>query len=75
MVPLVGRVGEASDCKWLVASREDHTVVDTSADLRMVWLGSEVHVVIFVAELGDAGHVEFVEDVGAVLNVRVVRPM
>ena len=49
--------------------------MDTSADLRMVWLGSEVHVVIFVAELGDSGHIEFFEDLGAVLNVRVVRPM
>ena len=49
--------------------------MDASADLTVVWLGSEVRVVVFVVELGDFGHIEFVEDVGAVLNMRVMHPM
>ncbi len=63
--------GEVSGCKLRVASREDHTVVDASADLRVVWLRSEVRIVAAVVELGDPGHIEFVEDVGVLWNRRV----
>jgi len=56
----------------LLASREDHAVAGTMVYWRMTWLRREMVVVLLVVVLGNLVHVEFVEHVRTISDIRVI---
>ena len=55
----------------LLAGREHHAVAGTIVYCELIWLRREVIVVLFAVVLGNLVHVEFVEHVRTISDVRV----